>query len=183
MNYVGNSLRPGPSTSGVSRGLAFWAGGLDHRIFLAGNRLSGGPDSQADLIVTPPSVDPGAARDLILLDAPLDLSEITTTDAETARDAVLSFGGATLPRRDAVDARVVRQAEIGTGRHIDSQDEVGGWPSLEAGVAPPDGDGDGMPDAWEAERGFDPASAADGPADRDGDGYTNLEEYLNGTQP
>jgi hypothetical protein len=183
MNYVGNSLRPGPSTSGASRGLAFWVGGLDHRIFLEGNRLPGGPESQVDLIALPPSVDPDAALDLILLERPIDLPAVTTEEADMARDAVLESAGATLPRRDAVDERVAHQARIGTGRHIDSQEEVGGWPALAAGIAPADGDGDGMPDIWEREHDFDPADDTDGPGDRDGDGYTNVEEYLNGTRP
>ena len=42
-----------------------------------------------------------------------------------------------------------------------------------------DTDRDGMPDAWEATMGLNPASAADGKLDHDSDGYTNVEEYLN----
>jgi hypothetical protein len=63
------------------------------------------------------------------------------------------------------------------GHHIDSQQEVGGWPDLAAGEAEADGDGDGMPDTWERGHGFDPR-ASDGNGDRDGDGLTNLEDYL-----
>jgi len=184
MNYIGNALQPGPSTPGASRGVAFWAGGLDQRIYLAGNVLSGGSGNQADLIAPPPFVDPAAARALILLDDPLAFEDsIATTAAEVAREAILASAGATLPRRDAVDERVVRQVVLGTGRHIDSQTEVGGWPELGAGVAPSDEDGDGMPDGWERDHGLDPADGADGSLDRDGDGYTNVEEYLNTTQP
>lgn len=40
-----------------------------------------------------------------------------------------------------------------------------------------------MPDAWESGHGFDPHDIADGSKDHDGDGYTNVEEYLNGTDP
>ena len=43
---------------------------------------------------------------------------------------VLAGAGATLPRRDAVDARLVREVEQRSGRIIDSQKEVGGWPRL-----------------------------------------------------
>ncbi len=46
-----------------------------------------------------------------------------------------------------------------------------------------DSDGDGLPDAWEAENGLDYADPADGAVDSDADGATNLEEYLNGTDP
>jgi len=46
-----------------------------------------------------------------------------------------------------------------------------------------DDDGDGMPDAFENQYGFDPLSAADAGADADGDGATNLEEFNNGTDP
>jgi pectate lyase len=51
------------------------------------------------------------------------------------------------------------------------------------GVPPEDSDGDGMPDEWEIRYGLNPDDPSDGPLDKDGDGYTNLEEYLNGTDP
>jgi hypothetical protein len=83
-------------------------------------------------------------------------------------------------RRDTVDARVIAEVRARSGKHIDSQAQVGGWPVLRSAVAPQDSDGDGMPDAWESARGLDARDGDDARADRDGDGYTALEEYLNG---
>jgi pectate lyase len=117
---------------------------------------------------------------------------VTTTSASEAYDDVLADAGATIGldsqgnkywRRDAVDARILNDVRNGTGRIIDDPSEVGGWPRLAAGVAPRDSDHDGMPDNWEEIHGFDPQDSFDGPADTDGDGYTNLEEYLNETNP
>jgi thrombospondin type 3 repeat protein len=79
--------------------------------------------------------------------------------------------------RDSADARVVESVRTRTGRHIDSQEQVGGWPVLAQGRPDADRDGDGMPDSWEATHGFDPARA-DGNGDRDGDGMTNIEDWL-----
>ena len=44
-----------------------------------------------------------------------------------------------------------------------------------------DSDHDAMPNTWETVHGLNPHDASDGPKDADGDGYTNVEEFLNGT--
>ena len=46
-----------------------------------------------------------------------------------------------------------------------------------------DSDLDGLPDAWEADHGFDPANPLDASADADADSQSNLAEYLAGTDP
>lgn len=95
--------------------------------------------------------------------------------------------GATLPVRDRVDACVANQIETWTGsviRGLGSGCAAGGW-TLASGSAVVDRDGDGMPDAYEAQYPdlLDAAAADDGVEDPDGDCYTNLEEYLNATPP
>ncbi len=114
------------------------------------------------------------------LPQPRDLGEDTpqTFAAKNAYEQVLNGAGASMPR-DTVDQRIIRDIRHGTGRLIDSQKQVGGWPQLPMGAAPTDSDRDGMPDDWETAKGLNPANSEDRNADRDGDGYTNLEEYLN----
>ena len=46
-----------------------------------------------------------------------------------------------------------------------------------------DTDNDGMHDSWELDNGFDPLNGADADQDADSDGFTNLKEYLAGTDP
>jgi hypothetical protein len=46
-----------------------------------------------------------------------------------------------------------------------------------------DSDGDGMDDQWELDSGLNPVSGADANKDPDKDGLTNLEEYLESTDP
>jgi hypothetical protein len=46
-----------------------------------------------------------------------------------------------------------------------------------------DSDHDGMPDAWEIYYGLDPYDPTDADEDADQDGHSNLDEYLQGTNP
>ncbi len=57
----------------------------------------------------------------------------TPMSAEDALADVLANAGATLPRRDAVDARIVADVRNGTGGLIDDPADVGGWPDLAGG--------------------------------------------------
>ena len=107
-----------------------------------------------------------------------DWAEPAGETAAEAEARVLARVGAGRSR-DAVDARIIAGVRARTGRIIDSQSQVGGWPELEAGSPWVVGDGDGMPDDWERAEGLDPADAGDGPGDRDGDGWTHLEDWLN----
>jgi hypothetical protein len=111
----------------------------------------------------------------------VDLPLVTTQTAAEALADVLEGTGASLVR-DAVDTRVINTVySYGTlGAHLDSQDEVGGWPTLSSGVTPLDTDQDGMPDAYEDCISYlSPTNAADRNLDANGNGYTDLEDYLN----
>jgi hypothetical protein len=126
-------------------------------------------------------------------DEPIEVAPVTTQSAEEAFELVLKQAGAILPRRDSLDVRIVEETRTGTARFggtygdgkgiIDSPNTVGGWPELKSLPAPADTDGDGMPDEWELRFKLDSQYSSDGPQDQDEDGYTNLEEFLNGTNP
>ncbi len=109
--------------------------------------------------------------------SPFAMRPVTTQPADEAFETVLAEAGARPWNRDPVDARIVADVRNGTGRRIDSQDEVGGWPAVRAGQRVVDTDRDGMPDDYERAAGTDP-DRADNNGDADGDGYTNLENYL-----
>ncbi|MDH3225050.1 MAG: Ig-like domain-containing protein, partial [Gemmatimonadota bacterium] len=88
--------------------------------------------------------------------------------------------------RDPLDERIIDQVRRGNGpgsdHQFDNPDDFVGIPHLAQGRACSDGDGDGMPDAFEERFGLD-RGENDASRDPDGDGYTNIEEYVNGTEP
>jgi hypothetical protein len=176
-NYVGNYVRPGPS-SDTKRGVVVLTDTAAVSYYVAGNVVEGRPEVTADNRLLFDRVEAGGRRLVTLFDRPFDAPPVRTVDAAEALREVLAGAGATRPRRDTVDARVVREVEACAGRIIDSQQEVGGWPAYASGPSPADADADGMPDDWERAHGLDPADPGDGPrAGRTG--WTNLEAYLN----
>ena len=176
-NYVGNYVRPGPS-SDTKRGVIVLTDTAAVSYHVAGNVVEGRPALTADNRLLFDRAEAGGRRLVTLSDDPFDAPPVRTTGAAQALQEVLAGVGATRPRRDAVDARVVREVEARAGRIIDSQEAVGAWPVYVSGPAPADADADGMPDEWERAHELDPADPADGPRARR-DGYTNLEVYLN----
>lgn len=68
-----------------------------------------------------------------------------------------------------------------TGQAVSNSPDTDG--DQTANFADPDDDGDGMPDAWEIQYGFNPLDPADAGQDADHDGITNLAEHLAGTSP
>ncbi|TDE98722.1 hypothetical protein EXU48_00455 [Occultella glacieicola] len=196
INVVGNYYKPGPDTLGsIERHIIEpYRGGS---WYVAGNAVEGHPDVTEDNTLgisyqvvgqaADPSLTPQVGGivnvpggGINLLDAPATISYplTETLSAEDAYEAVLAGVGASLPFYDSVDARLLHEVRTGTGRLINSQNEVGGYPVLDGGDPPLDSDQDGIPDDWENAQGLDPDDPADGAA-IGSDGYSNLERYLN----
>src|SRR5262249_31243325 len=112
---------------------------------------------------------------------------VTTHTAQEAYELVLAQSGASLPRRDPVDERVIESVRTGKTKTktgiIDTPADVGGYPEYRVDKVPEDSDGDGIPDWWEKKYGLDPNDPSDANKDKNGDGYTNLEKYLSGIDP
>lgn len=193
-NLVGNVYLPGPRTNTAKlpvntsrnhpvnhlvKADTLLGGAAPLKIFVQGNVGPGRIEDVGDewsLVANGYQSEalPEQHRQPTAFEAPLT----TFTPTAQVKDAVLSNVGASKPRRDGIDARVVNEVRTGTGTIIGSENDVGGFPSYESGTAPPDDDHDGMSDAWERSNGLNPADATDGSRDADGDGYTNVEEYL-----
>lgn len=205
INMVGNYYKPGPATA---------PGEVSYRFcepynykdvnnygkwFVADNVMHGNAEvTQNNWKGVHPQ---GGTSDTIYANsrAPWPSMSINEQPAEAAFGEVMYRVGANLPKRDAIDTRILKETLGGYATYegaayktmkkvadnskitgiIDSQNDVGGWPELKSLPAPKDSDHDGMPDDWEKKNNLNPNDASDGKADQDGDGYTNLEEYLN----
>jgi hypothetical protein len=187
LNFVNNFYLPGPATK-VFTLLKPDPGDPERgmRAYMSGNVIDGKPEFDADNWKA--YVGPAEGMAKVVSDRPLFEAFVRTHSAKEAFDSVLADVGATLPRQDAIDRRII--AEVQKREHtytgskgklpgiIDTPKDVGGWPEYRSADAPLDTDHDGIPDEWEKAHGLDPKDGADGAA-YTADGYTNLERYLN----
>jgi hypothetical protein len=141
---------------------------------------------------------------------PLPMAPLKITSAQEAYAHVLANAGATRPKRDPVDERIVNTVRTGqitakAGPEVEKafsnvkfsperieaikRDIAAGYITDPAqvggypeykGTPYKDADNDGMPDEWETKHGLNPNDAADASADKDNDGYTNIEAFING---
>jgi hypothetical protein len=120
-----------------------------------------------------------------LMNSPFDAPFIATQPALSAYEDLLRFGGASLPARDLISRYVSESVRNDAGRVAGKTDDwpSAGYPVYKPVALPPDSDNDGMPDEWEIRYALDRSDALDSSRDKDNDGYTNIEEYINGTDP
>ncbi|MFC0775243.1 pectate lyase family protein [Terrimonas alba] len=214
-NIINNYFKPGPATpknnvghrilkpeSGRSKLKEKYYG----RAYVNGNIMEGYPEITKDNwnggVQIEEMSNAGEYTEDIKWSKPLPMPALTIIDASNAKTYVLANAGATLPRRDAVDARIIEQVRTGKITYspnvvlptsqfkhrrlpIDSYKigiitdpaQVGGYPEYK-GTAYKDGDNDGLPDDWEAKNKLNPKEAADA-GKIASNGYSNIENYLN----
>lgn len=194
-NVVGNYYKAGPNTDNPLNGpreILYWERRGGHAIYMNGNVGPNCPDGCEDEWEKMAGSYDGKHSCFQsggqCLDSKSDTRhaapQVNTTSAFEAYEQVLANAGATLPQRDDVDKRIIKDIKDGTGQLIN--DPPTGDSMLnyaESQLA--DNDHDGMLDAWEMSHfnTLDRGSATDSSSDCDGDGYTDLEEFLNDTDP
>ena len=140
---------------------------------------------------------------LVRVDQTLFEPFVVTQTAGEAYAKVLADVGATRPRQDVIDRRIISEVREGVTHYtgtrgpaftppgknfagiIDTPDDVKDatgsasfpWPEYRTYELPMDSDHDGIPDDWERRAGLNPKDPRDANAAQN-DGYTNLEEYL-----
>ncbi|MBS1209616.1 MAG: pectate lyase [Proteobacteria bacterium] len=157
---VVNNLIYDPGRIAISAGAAMgeWAGReppAPPRIAVVGNHLIGGASTRLRAFIVanisrtfgegpaeaysvdnllefpgktpPPEFGPLVSR---LDAAPVWPADLVAQPASAVREVVLSQAGARPLERDAVDARIVAGVRENSGRIIDSQEEVGGYPPV-----------------------------------------------------
>jgi hypothetical protein len=146
-SVVGNVWLKGPSTTATVA------------IKVSSRMPSGTRVHHRDNIVSPGLSLSSIPSGYVVSTPPVWVSPLTVRSANTVENHVLSFAGARPADRDAVDKRIATEVKNRTGRIIDSQSQVGGWPNL--------------PQTYRA---FNIPNNPHG--DDSGNGYTNIEEVL-----
>ena len=229
INIIGNTFKPGPITNTNKPNAAIRyrivkleAGRSEEhkddygRAYVSGNVVIGNDrvtadnwagGVQGDFLKRIDENDSTAVRQRLAqvrADEPFTMPHVTIMTADEAYDYVLDNVGATLPRRDAVDSRVIETVRTGKAIYADNADEythtspyikrrlpddsykygiitdprqVGGLPDYK-GEPYSDADGDGIPDEWENAHGLNAYDPTDATLYTKS-GYTNIEVYIN----
>jgi hypothetical protein len=217
-NFINNYYKPGPITpkdKPIGHRILKPESGRDTankstfgKAYVNGNIVEGNDQVTADNwaggVQVGDNGEGGSHLEAIRVNTQMPMAAVTIIPTRQAYDYVLDNVGANLPKRDAVDQRIVEEvrtgkivytegAKTGIGKQyikrrlpedsykqgiITHPSQVGGYPEYK-GTPYKDSDNDGMPDEWEIKNGLNPKNAADAIQDKNKDGYTNIEEYLN----
>jgi pectate lyase len=194
-NIVNNYFKYGPNTNPAVR-FRICSPGKNETIpfgkwYVEGNYVDGAKDITADNRKGVHMGNGGTEKDkrICLQSSPFLSEEILAQTANDAYQAILQWAGCSLPARDTLDMRILRNVAERTGSLIDVQggyphgtsyeQTINAWPVLTSLPAPADNDKDGMPDEWEVKNGLNPADATDAAGFQLSKTFTNIEVYLN----
>ena len=187
-NYMNNYMKPGLGTRASVESRVIDAGEKDKpgKFYINGNELEGNAEVSNDNskgIYVSESASP--STEIVNEEFKMDgtsVEALRTTSAEEAYNEVLAKAGATYPKRDALDARIINEVKNNQGRFVNRHEEVGGLPYTAVITRSEDfdKDEDGIADEWELNNGLDPNNADDSTTLAvDQSGYTYLEHYVN----
>lgn len=221
LNIINNNFKPGPMTPTdepagyrivkLESGRAKEFKNVYGKAYVNGNVMWGNDkitkDNWAGGVQIGKGAVPADRIQEVKAEKPFPMPNVTVMSAKQAYNFVLDNVGANFPKRDAVDARVIKTVKTGKAIYaadakeftspyvkrrlpadsykkgiITHPSQVGGLPEYK-GTPVKDSDNDGMPDAWEIRYGLNPNDASDAVKDCNGDGYTNIEKYINGIDP
>lgn len=181
-NFIGNAYVRGPeSTTASNKTEAFREGCAICIGHFKDNSYEGIVPADQWSLVGFPELTEAQVTAYKARSTPISMDPVITTSAAQAKIDVLAFAGASYPKRDIIDTRIVNDVVNKTGHFIAqiTDQPEGAWPILNSLPAPKDDDHDGIPNDWESAHGLNPNN----PIDRNNvgaDGFTMLEEYLNG---
>jgi hypothetical protein len=178
-NIVNNYFKPGPATTSSKQNRIVSPSEPYGKFYVHGNFMFN------DKIVSKNNWNGGVQcknLEAIKLNNVVDISRnVNTSRAKKAFNKVLKYAGANI-FRDNVDDRIIANVKEGQSSFkngiIDSQEDVGGWPSLTSNKAAIDSDEDGIPDSWEIKNKLD-INKKDSNLYSLNSSYTNIEVYSN----
>ncbi|MEJ5963113.1 pectate lyase family protein [Pedobacter immunditicola] len=220
-NFINNYYKPGPITP-VDQPIAYRIlkpeSGRDKRFvnhfgkaYIHGNIVEGNEKVTNDNWDGGVQIETNGNKQKVLdsmkVNKPLPMAKVSIIPTKDAYQYVLLNAGSTLPRRDPVDQRIIKQVRTGKIEYLEGgkteigsafikrrlpQDaykkgiitdvsQVGGYPEYK-GVPYKDTDLDGLPDVYEKKHGLNAKDATDA-AKITKNGYSNIEVYLNSLVP
>lgn len=134
-------------------------------------------DSFSGITVSHQGINPDGSVDIQVTTA----SGYEDPDEDGVIATLESFAGTSNDSVDSDNDGLLDKWEICADGDCDSYSPYP--PGNDYNPADPDTDSDGMHDQWELNNGFNGLDPSDASLDTDNDGITNLDEFLNGTNP